>query len=141
MKLGRVVAIAAHPITLVAASALTVLAARGHRGTNAARFGIALSSSVLVSKALKRVVRRRKPRLFSLTRHESFPSGHATATTAFGLTLAKVIDPRIALPLAAGLVALVDACRVHDREHRIREVLVGNALGAAGAVLAAIIAP
>ena len=141
MKLGRLVAVAAHPIAIGAASALTVLAARGHRGTNAARFGIALVTSVLASKAMKRVVRRPKPRFLSLTHKESFPSGHATATTAFGLTLAKVIDPRIALPLAVALTAAVDAFRVHDREHRLGEVLTGNALGAAGAVLAAIIAP
>ena len=141
MKLGPIVAIVAHPIAIGAASALTVLAARGHRGTNAARFGIALATSVLASKVLKRIVRRPKPRLLSLTRKESFPSGHATATTAFGLTLAKVIDPRIALPLAVALSAAVDAIRVRSREHRVSEVLTGNALGAAGAVIAAIIAP
>lgn len=141
MKLGRIVAIAAHPITIAAASALTVLATRRDRGTAAARFGIALSSSVLVSKVLKRVVRRPKPKLWSVTRHESFPSGHATATTAFGLALAKVIDPRIALPIAGALAVLVDVGRVSAREHRVGEVLAGNAIGAAGAVLAAVIAP
>ena len=141
MKLGRIVAIAAHPITLAAASALTVLAARGHRGSTAARLAIALSSSVLVSKALKHLVPRRKPRLLSLTPYQSFPSGHATASTAYGLVMAKLLGPRLGLPLAGALAVLVDACRVHDKEHRVSEVLAGNVIGAAGAVLAAIVAP
>ena len=38
------------------------------------------------------------------------------------------------------LIALVDGCRLHDREHRPTEVLVGNALGVAGASLASLVA-
>jgi len=140
MKISRVVALAAHPISIASASAVTIALAGSRRRELGTRLGIALPLAVGTSKLLKQLAPRRKPRLLTVTPYESFPSGHSTAVAA---AAASVIDGtgawRLA-PLALGTVAFVNACRVHDREHRISEVLAGDAIGLAAAAVAGLAA-
>jgi membrane-associated phospholipid phosphatase len=138
MKLSRAVALVAHPISLAFASAATVALAR-HRSRMAAQLLVALPTSVFASKLLKRAFPRRKPRLLTLTPRESFPSGHATGTTAFATSLAVASGSWRAAPLALAAAVFVDACRYHDREHRIGELVTGNAIGLAGATLGGLV--
>ena len=140
MKLSRAVALLAHPTVLAGASVLATLVARGRRGAVGTRLAVALPAAVLSSKWIKRRFPRRKPRLLSLPPRESFPSGHAAGTTAVALALVDAFRTWKLAPVAGALIALVDACRLHDREHRPNEVLVGNALGIAGAGLASLVA-
>lgn len=137
MKLTRAVALLAHPLS-VGGAALVALAITRKPGL-AARFAIGLPLGVLVSKALKRAYPRQKPRLLSLTPRESMPSGHATATTTFALAIVDAYDAWRAAPLAIAGAAFVDGCRLHDREHRLSEVLVGNAIGLAAATVASVV--
>lgn len=138
MKLTRAVALLAHPIAL--AGAALVSSAITRKPGLAARFAIGLPLGVLVSKALKRAYPRQKPRLLTLTPRESMPSGHATATTAFALAIVDAYDAWRAAPVAVAGAAFVDACRLHDREHRLSEVLIGNAIGLAAATAASLVA-
>ncbi len=139
MKISRVTAILAHPITIAAASVITTLAARDRRGVGT-RLGVALPLGVLTSKALKRAFPRRKKRLFTLTPRESFPSGHAAATTAYALSLFDAVRGRKVGAAAVALIAFVDACRYHDDEHRPSELAVGNLIGLVAAVAGGLIA-
>jgi membrane-associated phospholipid phosphatase len=138
MKPTRLVAIFAHPIALAPVALVTALAFR-HKPGVAPRLLMALPISWAASKLMKRIYPKQKPRLLTLTPRESFPSGHATATTAFASALVDAFSAWRAVPLALAAIGLVDASRVHDREHRISEVVAGNAIGLAGAVLASLI--
>lgn len=138
MESKRVIAIAAHPITLAAGSAVTAAILHEHRGV-AERLAIAFPIGFTASKLLKRAFPRRKPRLLSLQPLESFPSGHTTATTLFAASLIDGLRAYRPLPIAAGIAAIatVAASRVRAREHRVSEVLAGIALGMAAAGIAA----
>ena len=138
MKLSRIIAVVAHPITLSGAALLSVAATR--KGGLATRFAIGLPLGVLVSKAIKRAYPRRKPRLLTLTPRESMPSGHATATTTFALAFVDAYDAWRAAPIALAGAVFVDGCRLYDREHRVSELLIGNAIGIAAAATASLVA-
>jgi membrane-associated phospholipid phosphatase len=138
MKLTRAVALLAHPISLAFASAVTVALAR-NRGRTATQLLVAFPTSVFASKLLKRAFPRRKPRLLTLTPRESFPSGHATGTAAYATSLAVASGSWRSAPLALAAAVFVDACRYHDREHRIGELIAGNAIGLAGATLGGLV--
>jgi membrane-associated phospholipid phosphatase len=138
VKLTRWVALAAHPVTIGAGALATAVVLR-RRGL-ATRFVVGLPLGVLVSKIIKRAMPRRKPRLLTLTPRESMPSGHVTATTTFAVTLVDAFSAWRAAPFAAGAVCFVAACRVHDREHRVSEVLVGAVIGLAAAAAASLVA-
>lgn len=64
----------------------------------------------------------------------SFPSGHAAAATAVTLTISLQV-PTLA-PALLPLGALVSLSRVHLKVHHLSDVVVGVALGTAGALLA-----
>jgi membrane-associated phospholipid phosphatase len=139
MSPTRLVAVFAHPIVLGPIAGATAIACR-HKPGVAPRLLIALPLSVAASKVAKRLHPRHKPRLLTLTPRESFPSGHGTATAALAFSLVDAFSAWRAIPIAIAAIALVDASRVHDDEHRISEVLIGNAIGLAGAVVASLIA-
>jgi undecaprenyl-diphosphatase len=139
MKPTRLVAVFAHPIVLAPVAFVTALAAR-HKPGVASRLLIALPLSWAASKAMKRMYPRRKRRLLTLTPRESFPSGHATATTALATSLIDAFSAWRAIPLALATIGIVGVSRVHDREHRISEVLAGNAIGLGGAAIGSVVA-
>src|SRR3954471_24407980 len=138
MRLGRAVALLAHPASLAVGTLAVSLVSRNR--ALATRWAVGLPTSVLFSKLLKQVFPRRKPRLLSLTPRQSMPSGHATGTTAVFSSLVDVVGIKRGLPLALAAAALVDVCRVHDHEHRVSEVLAGNAIGLASAVVGSLVA-
>ncbi|CAN5911945.1 hypothetical protein BH11MYX3_BH11MYX3_38940 [soil metagenome] len=138
MKLTRVVAVLAHPITIATASLGSLALQR--RAAIAPRLFVALPVSVLGSKLLKRLFPRHKPRLLTLTPRESFPSGHTAAVTAAAAALVEGYGSWRALPLAIGAVVGIGAARIHDDEHRLDEVLVGAALGVVGAAAGSLVA-
>jgi membrane-associated phospholipid phosphatase len=76
----------------------------------------------------------------TVTPRESLPSGHTTAVTALALSAVDAFGAWRALPMALGAVGVVAGFRVHDREHRVSEVLVGGVIGLAAAALASLIA-
>lgn len=139
MKLNTAIALLAHPVTLTAAASAITLASARKRDL-ASRFAIALPLGVLSSKAIKRAFPHRKPRLFSFTPYEAFPSGHGAGTAAFAGALADAFGIKQRWPFALAAIALVDVCRIRAREHRVHEALVGNALGIGAAILAGVIA-
>jgi membrane-associated phospholipid phosphatase len=136
MKPTRLVAVLAHPATL-AIAAVPLVAAVEHRREVATRLLFALPLGWATSKALKRAYPRQKPRLLSLTPRQSFPSGHLAASTAFAASLVDAYRAWRAAPVAAAVLGLAGASRVHDREHRVSEVLAGVAIGLGAAILAA----
>lgn len=138
MKIGRIVALLAHPSSLAVGSLAASLVSR-NRGL-ATRWLVGLPLSVLSSKLLKHAYPKQKPRILSLTPRQSMPSGHATATTAVFSSLVDVLGVKRGLALGLVAVVLVDLCRVRDDEHRISEVLAGNVLGLAGAALGSVVA-
>jgi membrane-associated phospholipid phosphatase len=138
MRLGRAVALLAHPASLAVGTLAVSLVSRNR--ALATRWAVGLPTSVLFSKLLKQVFPRRKPRLLSLTPRQSMPSGHATGTTAVFSSLVEVVGVKRGLAIGLGAIVLVDVCRVHDDEHRVSEVLAGNVLGLAGAVVGSLVA-
>ncbi len=139
MKVTRAVTLLAHPITVGAASLGILLFARNKSGL-ATRFA-GMPLAVLASKVVKRQFPKQKPRFWSLTPRQSMPSGHSVAVAAFAGALVDAAERRWRwLPLAIGAVGFVNGARVVAREHRVREVLVGDALGIAGAAVAAMVA-
>lgn len=138
-------AILSHPIAIGLVSGV-VIAASDRKRDLALRLGVALPLGVLASKVVKRVHPRWKPRLLTLTPRESMPSGHSVATTAFALGLYDVQRTDYGygalrwLPVALGAIGFVNACRYHDREHRLSEILVGDAIGLAATVVGSALA-
>jgi undecaprenyl-diphosphatase len=106
--------------------------------------GIANLLSHLLVQGLKRAVVRRRPTvtqphiaaLASLPDHFSFPSGHACAAMAVAASI-LVESPLAGLPILA-LALAVGVSRVYLRVHYVTDVVVGQMLGAATAVLVAV---
>lgn len=139
MKFRRVAAVIAHPISISALSALSVALSRDRAGL-ATRLGVGLPLGVLSSKAIKRMFPTRKPRWFmSLTPRESFPSGHSVAAAAYLTALVSAARNRRYVPLALAALGLVNAARVRSKQHRLRDVLVGDAIGIAAGVVSALV--
>jgi membrane-associated phospholipid phosphatase len=99
----------------------------------AAQLAIATPLAVGITKLLKMTVDEHRPRFLDTRPEQSFPSGHATAITAFTLSAVAASRRWWLLPVAAAAIAAVDYSRVSHREHWWRDVLVGNAVGLAGA--------
>jgi undecaprenyl-diphosphatase len=113
----------------------------------ATRLGLAVlvanaGSHVLV-QVLKRAVARARPcdamgrplALVALPDPHSFPSGHASAATAVAVTI--VLAHPLSAPILLPLAGVVAHSRVALRVHHVSDVVVGVALGLAGAVAAA----
>ncbi|MEJ2870365.1 phosphatase PAP2 family protein [Actinomycetospora sp. OC33-EN08] len=106
-----------------------------------------VSSAVAVAGAhgasivLKRVVRRRRPHDPRIAVHVgtpsrlSFPSSHATSTTAAAVAYGSILGRRGALPLTAVIPAMA-LSRLVLGVHYPTDVLAGSALGAACALAA-----
>lgn len=103
--------------------------------------------SHLAVQALKRLVVRARPSirwphvtaLATIPDDFSFPSGHACASMALAMT-ALLQEPLAGIP-ALGLAFLVGVSRVYLRVHYVTDVVVGQALGAAAALLASLSLP
>lgn len=108
--------------------------------------GLAMLFANLIShlpvQILKRLVARPRPAdadgrplaLVELPDPFSFPSGHAAASTAVAVTASLAI-PWLG-PLLLPLAGIVSISRVRLRVHHASDVVVGAALGFAGAVVA-----
>jgi undecaprenyl-diphosphatase len=108
--------------------------------------GMAMLFANLIShlpvQLLKRLVARPRPAdadgrplaLVALPDPFSFPSGHAAAATAVGVTT-SLAYPWLA-PLVLALAAAVPMSRVLLRVHHAADVVVGVALGFMGALVA-----
>jgi len=111
------------------------------------RLGLAALLANAISHAavhvLKRVVARPRPcdaggrplALVALPDPFSFPSGHAAASAAVAVTV--VLAHGWLAPVLLPLAGLVAVSRVRLRVHHVGDVLVGAALGVAGALVAA----
>jgi undecaprenyl-diphosphatase len=106
--------------------------------------GLANLVSHLMVQALKRTVVRRRPSaaipelgaLAALPDHYSFPSGHACAAMAIAVAALVVAPPVGGAALALAL--LVGMSRVYLRVHYMTDVVVGQFLGGATALLIAL---
>jgi membrane-associated phospholipid phosphatase len=97
--------------------------------------GEAIINGWIVSKALKSVTERRRPRA---TKNSgdffrggfSFPSGHAITAWSVATVIANEYhDHRLVQVSAYGLATLVSASRFTGRNHFLSDVLVGSAIG------------
>lgn len=103
--------------------------------------GMANLFSHLAVQTLKRMVVRARPStrwphvtaLAAIPDQYSFPSGHAAAAMSVA-TPALLVEPLAGIP-AMVLAFLVGASRVYLRVHYVTDVVVGQALGVAAAVL------
>jgi undecaprenyl-diphosphatase len=116
---------------------------------DAAYVAISIGSGVLVSNWLKHAFNRQRPvfdnapDVFSA----SFPSGHATMSAVVFLTLAVLVmahEPRrvlraLCIAVAIGVPLLVGASRLYLGVHFPTDVIAGWCLGAAWAVLFALV--
>jgi undecaprenyl-diphosphatase len=139
-------------LALVAIVAAVVLWQCGQRLLLALAPGIALALAGLAAAAGKVIVGRGRPPVplhLIAESDPSFPSGHATDTTAVYLTLALIVAVfmmrgvvmRAAVVGAAGLLSLaVGASRLVLGVHWPSDVIAGLALGAATALIVTIVA-
>lgn len=116
-------------------------------GGATSRLGLAVLLANALSHAavqvLKRTVVRARPcdvggrplALVDLPDPFSFPSGHTAAATAVAVSVA--LAQPVLTPLVVPLAALVGHSRVRLRVHYVSDVVVGAALGLAGAIVAA----
>lgn len=91
---------------------------------HALRTADSLLTSTLITTALKRVVREKRPDSDART---SFPSGHATAAFAIA-TMQANYHPRQALLWYSG-ATLIAASRLQLHRHYIQDVAAGAAVG------------
>jgi len=130
--------------TLTASLPVLLLPWRSSR-TFGATLLLANAASHACVQLLKRTVVRRRPHLSpggplalgAIPDAFSFPSGHAAAAMAVALPC-LVVGGAIGLP-ALLLAFVVGASRVYLRVHYPSDVVAGQVLGAAGAVLAVLI--
>lgn len=134
------------PMLALAVLAALVLWRRGHRFV-AARVLLAPAAAILLFTIVKNVYARPRPLGLggSVPSSFSFPSGHATASTAVCCTLAYiwwreslVRGPR-ALALAVFAPLLIGASRVYLNVHWTTDVLGGWSAGLFIAVLSAML--
>lgn len=104
---------------------------------------VANLASHLAVQGLKRAVVRRRPTvarpglpaLTALPDRYSFPSGHSCAAMAVAVPVALYSPAAGAMAILVAI--LVGASRVYLRVHYVTDVLVGQAIGAGTALLAA----
>lgn len=110
----------------VGAATLLPLLEDGPEGeAHALRTADSLLTSTLITEALKRIVREKRPG--SDTERTSFPSGHATAAFAIA-TMQSHYHPRQAL-LWYGGATLISYSRVKLNRHYYHDVVAGAAVG------------
>ncbi len=138
LRLARGLSLAGeHAAAWTALGLVGVAADRSRRGDWLWATGTVLAAHAS-SVVLKRVVRRTRPEHPELAHHVgvasrwSFPSSHATSTTAAAIVFARLTGSR--LPYAA--VPLMAWSRLAAGVHHPSDVAVGSALGAAVAVAA-----
>ncbi|MDX2357823.1 phosphatase PAP2 family protein [Dietzia sp. PP-33] len=125
-----------HALGWVAISAVGVVADPARRG-GWAMVGVGSFGAHAVSVVVKRVVRRRRPDHPLVTvgvgtpSSLSFPSSHATSTTAFALLAGAVSG----VPVAPALVPVMLASRLVLGVHYPSDVFAGAAVGAGCAAL------
>ena len=113
-------------ILYLAAGVGLPLLSDGRYGTrHALRAADALGTSVLLSEAIKALVREKRP---DSNAHDSFPSGHATAAFAVA-TVESDLHPHQAALWYLG-AALISYSRVRLHRHSVGDVVAGAALGA-----------
>ena len=93
-------------------------------GRHSLRAADSLLTSTVITEALKRIVREKRPDSDERT---SFPSGHATAAFAIASMQAH-FHPNQAILWYAG-ATIIAASRVKLRRHRIHDVVAGAAVG------------
>lgn len=112
-------------ILYLAAGVGLPLLSDGRYGTrHALRVADALGTSVLLSEAIKLLVKEKRP---DSDAHDSFPSGHATAAFAVA-TVESDLHPRQAAYWYLS-AALISYSRVRLRRHTTADVVAGAALG------------
>jgi membrane-associated phospholipid phosphatase len=118
----------------------------GKRRRPALILGVTVSGAGALNTGIKKVVGRRRPRSIIRLRpnDDSFPSGHASGTTAVvgaGAYVLWLLTGRTWITAAAALVgaivsALVGYSRVSLHRHHTSDVLAGHALGLGCAIAA-----
>lgn len=87
----------------------------------------ALAVTGVATEALKYITQRPRP---NRVNNMSFPSGHASMTSAFAASVSEMYDwnPYIAVPLFTAS-AFVGASRIQANEHHFSDVVAGMTLG------------
>ena len=127
----------ASPKTIVPLAWMSALVARRRDG--AGQLALGTTIAFVFTEALKRLVARRRPRLFDASPCRSFPSGHSAASTAYLVGLAFLAPPRfelVALVAASLGATAVNVLRVVSREHWPGDVIAGDVVGVAGIAIA-----
>jgi undecaprenyl-diphosphatase len=120
----------------VAVAALVSCTLRRLRIPGANAVGLAGATAMAADAILKVTLPRRRPRVYPGSRiDESFPSGHATTTTAVTLTLADVLEragivdaPRATIA-AVAVTVFISGSRLLLDEHWPSDVVAGVVLG------------
>ena len=124
---------------------LALIAAGGPERTVGLAALVANVSSHLAVQVLKMIVARPRPcdacgvplALVALPDANSFPSGHAAASMAVGVTLTAA-HPLVG-PAALAIAVFVAISRVKLRVHYLGDVLAGAFLGLSGGIASALI--
>lgn len=112
-------------VLFLAAGLLAPLAEDGPQGRqHTYRIADSLLTSTLITEALKRIVREKRPDGSART---SFPSGHATAAFA-AATMQSYYHPKQAPFWYAG-ATIIAASRVQLNRHYVHDVVAGAAVG------------
>jgi membrane-associated phospholipid phosphatase len=105
------------------------------RPEDAARFVVATSAALAMTKALKYIVSEHRPTIWDRAPEQSFPSGHSSGVTAFALAAVAASRRWWVVPIAAVAIAAVNISRVRRREHWLHDVMVGDLVGVGGLLL------
>jgi hypothetical protein len=150
-RLRRALRIAGHSGTVrvyapVAAIAMACVGRR-HSTRRAIPIAAAVGGAAAMGFLLKQLVRRPRPagKHGPVNTHPSFPSGHASRSTALVAMLAyvavreRVTSPETVAPLAAGIALATGASRAYADAHWTTDVIGGWATGIASMAAAALL--
>ena len=121
---------AASPKAMLPVALATALLMRRRKGSG--RLALGTSIAVLTEEIVKRLVSRRRPKLFFDPRRRSFPSGHSASSAAYLIGLALMAPRsfrRTALVFAGLSEVAINFLRVKEREHWITDVMAGDFIG------------
>jgi membrane-associated phospholipid phosphatase len=128
------------PAVLLAASAATGAIAGIRSRERAIPFLVSVPLAIATSTIIKKLVDEPRPPGPKWQEGESFPSGHASALSAYVTALAKWSGKWWAYPIAGLAAAALDVSRVRDGEHWPHDVIAGNVLGIASAIVSELLA-